>query len=221
MVSCILPTRGRQEWAKQALDCFLSQTYPDKELLIYDDLEDPSFPKGIPPGYKIMRFMNMCRLIPKKRNDLCNLSNGHYIAHFDSDDWSAPDRLAEQIERLEMSGKALTGYYSMLFWNGEQAYQYRNGPHEAIGSSFCFLKSWWKDHRFPETEVHKGVVRDRTICEDNEFSREAFRAGQLLSVEGGQMMVARIHPGNTAPKHVEGCTWRMCSTGSIPEAFPL
>src|SRR5438128_1089434 len=113
-VSCIMPTRGRREWAAQAVQCFLSQTWPDKELLILDDTDDASFPHaaGIPfpffsnhAGPPIMYFRRSERWsIGRKRNELARIASGEAICHFDDDDWAAPDRIATQVRLLEESG---------------------------------------------------------------------------------------------------------------------
>src|SRR5262245_51000937 len=116
-----MPTRGRREYALQALDSFQGQTYPRKELIILDDSEDPSF--------NVYDFSNMwwfsdcshaistSRIISEKRNACCRMANGEIIIHWDSDDWSAPDRIADQVERLEQSGKSVTGYSEIIFYD--------------------------------------------------------------------------------------------------------
>ena len=43
LISAIMPTRGRQAYAIDAVSCFRCQTYPDKELIILDDADNPSF----------------------------------------------------------------------------------------------------------------------------------------------------------------------------------
>lgn len=211
LVSAILPTRGRPAMARQALDCFLAQTYREKELIILDDIEDPSFPIGVPAGYRILRFMGASRLIPEKRNQLCELAAGEIIAHFDSDDWSAPNRLEHQVELLDISSKSVTGYSTMLFYDGFKAHKYHNGPHYAVGTSLTYRKDWWSAHRFLET---------KRIAEDNEFVQAALVADQLITSDCPSMMVARIHSENTATKHIEGWQYKPVVAESLPEGFP-
>ena len=47
----------------------------------------------------------------------CVAMDADLIAHFDSDDWSHPRRLEEQVALLEASGKQCVGYREMLFWD--------------------------------------------------------------------------------------------------------
>src|SRR5262245_40359289 len=92
-VSCILPTRGRHDLATQAVECFASQTYPDKELIIVDDADDPSFRYGIlrPDSLYVTSIERLN--IAAKRQLCCEYTTGDVIAHFDSDDYSDPRRL--------------------------------------------------------------------------------------------------------------------------------
>ncbi len=211
LVSAILPTRGRREFARQALESFLDQTYPEKELLILDDIDDPSFPDGVPHGHRILRWLSNSRLIAKKRNDLCGYAAGPIIMHFDSDDWSAPDRMADQVERLEMSGAAVTGYHSILFFDG-RVFKYIGSPNYAVGTSLAFTKEWWAKFPFPEN------VQDG-IGEDNEFVCNAYNRGRLCSVDGGSMIVARVHVDNTSKKDVDGFKF-VGAADSLPKGFP-
>ena len=40
LVSCVMPTHNRRDFILTAIDCFLNQTYPEKELVIVDDGSD-------------------------------------------------------------------------------------------------------------------------------------------------------------------------------------
>lgn len=211
LVSAIMPTRGRQEWAQQALECFLGQTYANKELVILDDADDPSFhslPLGV-TGVTYERHYRR-RTIGAKRNIAVMLARGEIIMHWDSDDWSDSTRMADQVKRLQESGKAVTGYHSILFHEKETDIWGRwvLDPFEAFGTSLCYLKSWWHDHPFNEAV---------TIGEDNKFVTEANNNSQVISVPGESMIVARAHPGNTSPKDMGNC--RPVNPSMIPAGF--
>ena len=218
LVSCIMPARGRREFAAQAVDSFLAQTYPNKELLICDDIDDPAFPGGVKTGHPILRFLSNSRSIAEKRNDLCELSAGSIIAHFDSDDWSAPDRLADQVARLEESRKAVTGYSSMIFFDGQNLGRYLGMANYALGTSLCFRREWWKWHKFPvATQID--AITQLAIGEDNEFVAEAMNQHEIMSVEGLGMMVARVHPGNSSRKNMGD--YSPIDLNRLPEGFPF
>lgn len=188
---------------------FYGQTYENKELVILDDADDPSFPGGV--DHPQVRYLSNWdhALIPAKRNHCCEWANGEIIWSLDSDDWSAPTRMEEQVKMLLASGKQLTGYHSMLFYDvtSGKATKYQ-GKGCALGSSQCYFKSWWR--RYP-------YRLDKPIASDTTFSGDALRAGQLHCVDGEQMMVARIHAGNSAPKRPD--RWKQMQVSDLPECF--
>lgn len=193
LVSAVMPTRGRQRYAQQAVECFLSQTYANKELVILDDFDQPSFLNGVDhPLIRYYQTENIIYNIPTKRNRVNALVNGEIIWHLDSDDYSAPTRMAQQVERLEMTGKALTGYGCLLFVEEctGKVLQYRQQDY-ACGSSLCYRKEFWQQHPF---------IENKPTGSDNFLVRAAREAGELDSIEGGTYLIARIHDGNTSRK---------------------
>jgi glycosyltransferase involved in cell wall biosynthesis len=216
LVSAIMPTRGRAEWAAEALNCFREQTYPARELIILDDEEDPSFPGGAPgkDGPELV-FYFRCRFhpnIPTKRNRCCQQAKGDVICHWDSDDWSAADRIEDQMARLQSSGKAVAGYHSMLFFDETTglAWHYAGAANYAIGSSLAYRKSWWAAHPFDE---------NLKLGEDNAFVYAARGSDQLTVAAAESRMVARIHAGNSYPKHVTDSPYRAAPLEQLPPAF--
>lgn len=221
LISCIMPTRGRREFARQALDCFLRQTYVNRELIIMDDHDDPSFPE--PPqmfGVHYWLWQGERLTIPKKRNACCKLANGDYIAHFDSDDYSDPERLAVQMKLAEESGKAVTGFHSMPFYDErtKKAYRFASDGSYAIGTSLMYRRDFWLEHNFRPGRDNPNVG------EDNLFMGAARDCGQLHSVDAGKLMVARVHDDSTSPHdfsqvaQIHGFT--PVSLDVLPEGFP-
>lgn len=200
-----MPTRGRRQYAREAVAAFLLQSYPFKELLILDDQDDPSFPNGLEdirslPGWHgsvamiTYRALPIRYNIPTKRNMLCGDANGEIIWHLDSDDVSAPGRMTDQVERLVKSGKSLTGYSSMLFKDEATGKFYRYGRREpyALGTSLCFTKAFWQKHPFKESHP---------VGSDNLMFYAARDANDFIVVPGEDMMYARIHTENTSQKY--------------------
>jgi glycosyltransferase involved in cell wall biosynthesis len=215
LVSAILPTRNRPHYAERAVQYFLSQTYPHRELIILDDADAPSFPSGIHKidGIHYLRLDSRLS-IPLKRNKCCEMVSGEVVMHFDDDDFSAPDRMADQVKHLEESGKQVAGYHSILFYDETSglAYRYSNSPAYAVGTSLAYTKTWWGMHRFNE-QLREG--------EDNAFVAAALQAKELISVDGNRRMVARVHPGNTSKKVLSGMQlqYRAVSLDVLPEGF--
>jgi glycosyltransferase involved in cell wall biosynthesis len=207
--TCLCLTRNRPQWLLKAVQCFLSQTYPSRELLILADGQDVSELaereiNGIRPASALsIRYVQIedgCT-IGEKRNLGVDLAEGVVIAHWDDDDYSSDVRLSDQIHRLHESGKAVTGYHSMHFTDGKQWWKYSGASNFALGTSLCYRKEWWKDHQFPAKQVG----------EDEDFVREAAIADQIASVDAGETMIASIHQGNTSPRQLGRDNWKKIS----------
>ena len=124
-VCCILLVNGREAMVQRAVDCFEAQSYESRALIVFDT--------GIPrvdirvnklgrPVYMVGSVESDCAHLTIGR--LRNIANGHasavgcdLIAHWDSDDWSHPRRLEEQVALLEASSKACVGYRELIFWD--------------------------------------------------------------------------------------------------------
>lgn len=192
-----MPCRGRTQWSAGALECFLSQDYGSKLLVVVDDEDCPAFP--VPPSEKAVIYSRLSGRhgIAEKRNVACEIATGcDYVCHIDSDDYSAPHRISDQVERLEKSGLAVTGYSSMLFYveQSGQWLKYRGLKNYAVGTSLMYTREWWKTHRFFENPALK-------IREDNEMVYAADQAKQLITADCGELMFARWHAGNAVTKN--------------------
>lgn len=123
-----------------------------------------------------------------KRNFCCEHARGEIIAHFDDDDWSHPERLAEQV-RLLQSGARVAGYFAVPFDgpNGE-TWLYRSEDRHAIGTSLTYWWAWWSSNKF----------KPHQVGEDVDFVARAMHV--LKSEDGSNRMVATTHAQNTSPR---------------------
>ena len=135
---------------------------------------------------------NGSRLIGEKRNFGCERARGELIAHWDDDDYSAPLRLDDQVERLLSSGKSVTGYCSMRFCHGSSGrwWLYQGKASYALGTSLVYKRDWWLRNKFKAVQ----------IGEDNSFIDQANAAGEFVSAPANGLMYATLHDGNTSPK---------------------
>ena len=188
-VSCVMPAcYGKM--ALVAVQCFMNQTYENRELIVVDNNDEGDTIETLLPDDDRIKY-HRCQRMPvgALRNLGTSYSIGDAICTWDCDDWYAATRIEEQVARLAESGKAVTGFDSIYYFdvsNGNTfRYFYEPGrahiPY-ACGSSQCYLKSWWVNHKFPETGV-----------EDYAFQHEAFENSQLDSIDGAELLVARAH----------------------------
>lgn len=195
-MTCLCLTRDRRNWLPKAIECWQKQTYPARELLILSDGQEV---RDLLPDDDRVRLVHLAehRTIGEKRNFGCEQAEGDVICHWDDDDHSGPGRLADQIQRLGETGKAVTGYHSMRFTDGAQWWQYRGDAGYALGTSLCYRRDWWREHPF----------HSKQVGEDNDFVWNANNCGQLATTDGTAFMYATNHAGNTSPRMM-GDNWQ-------------
>jgi glycosyltransferase involved in cell wall biosynthesis len=183
------------------VEYFQAQTWPNKELVILDDLDARSFPGPLIGKAGIQYHLMQGRhRLGAKRNLAVSRATGEFIAHWDDDDYSAPERLEEQMLRLLETHAQITGYHSMIFMDefNRKAWLYNNTSRPyCIGSSLLYRREYWQEHRFNEN----------IACgEDDDFSRKA--TGTVVSVDANGVMFARLHSGNTSIHTLGDKVWR-------------
>src|SRR5215211_75266 len=114
LVSCICPTYGRppnhQYLLEEAIESFLRQTYPNKELIVLNDCPEQEL-VCLAPGVRVVNLPERFPSLGDKRNAGVELARGELIAPWDDDDISLPWRLSHSVERL---GDA--DYYNPRSW---------------------------------------------------------------------------------------------------------
>ena len=193
-----------------AIECYRNQTWQERELIVVDD--------GTDCVEDLFRDVSNCRYfrterfqtVGEKVNYACEQANGEVIVTFDDDDWYAPQRIEDQVTRLIESGKQLTGYHSILFFDGKKASRYSNPPDYCTGTSQVYWKAFWKEHKFPPI--------------DSSYDNALYEAAlpSVVSVDGQQMVVARIHGANVSGiRAMIGAVdmWPYVPMETLPAAF--
>lgn len=194
LVSVIMPTADRSQEIPGAIKCFLSQSWPEKELVILDDGKEP-IDTLLPRGENIRSWYSPRKMtVGEKLNWLCANARGEIIVRFDDDDWSAPERIRNQVWALDYGNVQVTGYHDWFYYDVKsgQAWEYRFPglkPY-ASGGTHAFYRSYWQKHPFSS----------KSNGEDTDFSHEAKALGYLNSFRAADAFVARIHGQNTAVK---------------------
>ena len=103
LVSCICPTYNRppshQLLVEEAIESFLRQDYPNKELIVLNDCPEQELVCDA-PGVRIVNHPVRYDTLGEKCNALVDLAAGPLIAMWDDDDISLPWRLSFSVERL-------------------------------------------------------------------------------------------------------------------------
>lgn len=213
LVSCIMPTADRARFIPGAFACFLAQDYPNKELIILDDGEQPVMDLVPLEDSRITYCYSGApkQTVGSKRNQACSIAKGDIIATWDDDDWNAPDRISRQVETLITNpGTQLTGFSTVLFWDEVQQKGWRyHHKNYACGTSQVYWRAWWDKNRFS----------NRNLGEDSDFSFRAKRQGVLLAVDGGQQIVVRMHDKRTSDTQINGAQFTSVARENFPAGF--
>ncbi len=186
---------GRSEMVARAWASYRAQTYADRVMVQYDN-----------DGSKTIGVL---------RNAANALTGCDIICHWDSDDWSHPNRIAEQVALLQSSGAECVGYHEMLFWHewtkthtidaglgmsidripvmqercGESWLYREDGNHHvknyAIGTSMCYWRKTWE--RFPFPNYSAGCDDWRWACGDTKTGVRAVNIASESSIVAGSL----------------------------------
>jgi glycosyltransferase involved in cell wall biosynthesis len=201
LVSCIMPTADRRRFVPLALQNFLQQDYPNRELVILDDGED-SVADLVPVDSRV----HYTRLLQKqtlgaKRNACVKASHGDLIMHWDDDDWAAPHRIRYQVEALLREGAEVCGLRQMLFYDLSTSqpwlYSYPADQRSWLaGGSLLYTRNFWQRAPFPNVQVGEDA---RFIWSQNR--------PKLAVLPDYRFYVAMIHSCNTSPKICSDRYW--------------
>lgn len=218
-VSCILATGYGDRFFRVALSCFQAQDYAGElELVVVDNNYEPL--GNLLPADPRIKYVRSARMsVGALRNYGTARSTGEICCTWDEDDFYAANRVSVQVERLLASGKAVTGWHNVFYYDLTthtpcKYFLSPNGQNHApyaIGMSQMYRREWWEKHQFAESGI-----------EDLPFSEEANRAGQLDSCDAGHLCVATIHDRNVCSKrNLAGRhrQWPSVELSALPEQF--
>lgn len=211
LVSCVMPTRDRRDLALQAIQYFLRQDYPERELVVVDDGAEPL---AVPEDERI-RYIRLPApaSLGRKRNLGVDQSRGKIILHWDDDDWYSPDRIRHQIQPLltgeaDISGLVAEHFYSLrggTFWSCTPQLHSRMFFADVHGRSIAYMRRIW----------HQGIrYPDASQAEDARFLKSALGRGtRLARLPNADTFVYVRHDANT---------WRFeCGEFLLPTAWKV
>lgn len=200
-VSCIMPTANREKYIPFAINHYLNQDYPERELIIVDDGKT-SIQDLIPKDDTIKYYYTEpIGTVGLKRNYACERAQGEIIMHWDDDDFYASDWISRQVEFLQTSGADICGiehthFFSVVtdtLWTGTALN--RNNPSNPSqwlnGATLAYKKELWEKHPF----------KDLQTGEDDDFIKSS--GGEVFAHDYIDGFVAILHPRNTTVKYFE------------------
>jgi glycosyltransferase involved in cell wall biosynthesis len=201
LVSCIMPTYNRRAFVPHAINYFLRQDYPNKELIIIDDGTDMI--KDLVPNDSSVHYYQLENkfTLGAKLNMACEYAQGNIIANWDDDDWYAPRRLSYQVKALNNENTEVCGINTLLYFdvNKKTGYKYiypSNLRTWMLGSSLCYKRGLWQKNKFA----------DINIGMDGLFVW-ATPLAKIKVLEDFTFSVHMIHNQNVSPKKTNGSWW--------------
>lgn len=127
-ISCVTVTKGRTECVKRCINCYLQQTYPNKELII---LTQGNLEINVQDHDDILLFPVLPSLsLGALRNISCEVASGEFICQWDDDDLYHPVRVMAQYKAIMSDPCNIASAYSCFLkvfdgelyvcdWSGE------------------------------------------------------------------------------------------------------
>lgn len=201
-VSCVMATLpSRRHLLPKAIEYFMRQDYPKKELILVDEGPEP-FPAGllragvrllsVPSGLSLGRKLNLG--IPK--------ADGEVIVKLDDDDWYHRHLVSALVEALAIAGPdvriATVSRFRTLLVPEWQMMTSQDGW--MLGNSLCFRKSDWEKPKFDEAHDHLA---------DSHFL--AYYGNRISPVKDPELCVV--------VRHESGHLWRQLLENTVEDHF--
>jgi glycosyltransferase involved in cell wall biosynthesis len=187
LVSCVLATKDRPGFFRQALRCFLSQDYSRKELIVVDDGTTSVEP--LCDGVPNLTFIRLPRSTPTgtKLNLGIEAARGGILQKLDDDDFYAPDFLSTAVARLIRARRrdALVVWCCFLVLIAGEPGLYFSGHGWSAGGTLCFRRALWRRRPF----------RDLYASSDSCFIRDS--GAFLVRVCAAERYLLVRHGANT------------------------
>ncbi len=103
LVSILIPAYNAEKWVGQAIQSALTQTWPNKEIIVVNDGSgDQTLEAASPFESRCCKVVSQeNRGASSARNRALSLAQGDFIQWLDADDLLAPDKIERQLQRLE------------------------------------------------------------------------------------------------------------------------
>jgi glycosyltransferase involved in cell wall biosynthesis len=211
-VSCILPTYKRREMLTRSINMFVNQTYSNKELIIIDDspIVEHIFLELIDKLNKTYKNtikyirINKRMSIGRKRNVAIEVAKGTYIAFWDDDDIHGPNRLRNQVNRMQQTSSDVTTNGKHMYYDMNKKIMYNLQKFPNIQEQL-----WWMRMLMPSVIFKKNLWNkyatfpDISKSEDREFFIRVLKKKPNLRIDLWEDapiddFVYIIHKKNTA-----------------------
>lgn len=195
LVSCLCVTRFKPEKLQRAVDCFLAQRYPNKELvLVYedDDLATQALADSLAREHGDLILVVRVSANPKlKLGDLRNISidqaRGEYFCQWDDDDWYHNERIGRQLEAAQANHRDACLLTNWIIFDEVERQAY-----------FSFVRLW-EGSVLCKSDVLSSTLRYPAAAkfEDTVFTRLLVARGSVFPLVAASLYIYTAHGTNT------------------------
>ena len=164
-VTMVTPTYNRHNNFEIAIRNYKNFNYPREKLfwIILDDSPNDSLKKQIPTDSSI-RYIHNSKKEPigSKRNRLASECKTQVICHMDDDDYYYPDSVKIRVVAMITHKKPVSGCIEYNCYNLVNDTQFKARGTEGLlnvgEASLCYLKDYWNQYKFLDTDTHEESV---------------------------------------------------------------
>ena len=216
LVSCILVTKDRPAFCRQALEYFASQDYAHKELVVVDDGATSVEP--LCAGRPNVRHIRLP--MPTSTGTKLNLgieaARGDILQKLDDDDFYAPGFLSSAVTRLRRARRrdALVVWCCFVVLIARERGVYFSGHGWKTGGTLCFRRDLWRRHPFRDLfhSSDSWFIRDNQpfiarVCDAPEqymIVRHGANTWQRIGREESVESYFRKHPYRRSVRQIVG-----------------
>ncbi|MCC7106708.1 MAG: glycosyltransferase [Chloroflexi bacterium] len=154
MVSVVLTTRDRPRFLSVVLECYRTQTYANRELIVVDDGADaPADPEAITAVGGRLLTVETGTVLGTKLNRGLKLARGVFCQKMDDDDWYAPNFLETMVGAALGSWSAycapLLAFVTPFLFFDVARWEVRRSVNNNIpGATLFFTRDSWQERPF-------------------------------------------------------------------------
>jgi len=176
---------------KRVINCFVNQTYCNKQLVIlYEEADLPTHEfiirQDFGSDFKIVKIDADTKItLGELRNRSVEAADGSYVCQWDDDDWYDADRLTEQMNHLMFHGKSGSILSLWIVFDALTQKAYLPQPYLWEGSILCKRELMLQT---PYPSIPKG--------EDTSVIQSLFRNNELSIIDDMPHLYVYICHGN-------------------------
>ncbi|MEO5561866.1 MAG: glycosyltransferase family A protein [Chitinophagaceae bacterium] len=191
LISCLCVTNRRVPQLKISVDCFLAQTYPNKEMVIVCQENDPDTVHFIESLNR--KDIVLVRVSPpdsltlgELRNLSLEHSSGEYFCQWDDDDWSHRDRLMIQFQNVTRNVFPSTMLMNVLMFDAGH-----------VDAYFSYFRLWDQTILGKRELFNAYKYKPLNKSEDREFSHLLMTESRVFPTVAPNLYIYVYHGNNT------------------------